>query len=202
MLGALGVNQALLFTTVFLLGSILAGLGGALQLPRASVSHHMDLAIIATVFVVVVVGGMGSIVGAFLASVIISELNAFGILVFPQITLVLMFLVMAIVLVVRPWGLFGRPESQVARVDPGEETLTRVPTRRARLAIGAVLLLLIATPLWVQEFYLVLLTQVFIFSLFATSLHFIMGNGGMVSFGPRRVLRARGLRCGDVLRPR
>ena len=183
MLGALGVNQALLFTTVFLLGSILAGLGGALQLPRASVSHHMDLAIIATVFVVVVVGGMGSIVGAFLASVIISELNAFGILVFPQITLVLMFLVMAIVLVVRPWGLFGRPESQVARVDPGEETLTRVPTRRARLAIGAVLLLLIATPLWVQEFYLVLLTQVFIFSLFATSLHFIMGNGGMVSFG-------------------
>ena len=97
MLGALGVNQALLFTTVFLLGSILAGLGGALQLPRASVSHHMDLAIIATVFVVVVVGGMGSIVGAFLASVIISELNAFGILVFPQITLVLMFLVMAIV---------------------------------------------------------------------------------------------------------
>ena len=183
MLGALGVNQALLFTTVFLLGSILAGLGGALQLPRASVSHHMDLAIIATVFVVVVVGGMGSIVGAFLASVIISELNAFGILVFPQITLVLMFLVMAIVLVVRPWGLFGRPESQVARVDPGEETLTRVPTRQARLAIGAVLLLLIATPLWVQEFYLVLLTQVFIFSLFATSLHFIMGNGGMVSFG-------------------
>ena len=85
MLGALGVNQALLFTTVFLLGSILAGLGGALQLPRASVSHHMDLAIIATVFVVVVVGGMGSIVGAFLASVIISELNAFGILVFPRL---------------------------------------------------------------------------------------------------------------------
>ena len=183
MLGALGVNQALLFTTVFLLGSILAGLGGALQLPRASVSHHMDLAIIATVFVVVVVGGMGSIVGAFLASVIISELNAFGILVFPQITLVLMFAVMAVVLVVRPWGLFGRPESQVARMDPGEETLTRVPTRRARLAIGAVLVLLIAMPLLVQEFYLVLLTQVFIFSLFATSLHFIMGNGGMVSFG-------------------
>ena len=183
MLGALGVNQALLFTTVFLLGSILAGLGGALQLPRASVSHHMDLAIIATVFVVVVVGGMGSIVGAFLASVIISELNAFGILVFPQITLVLMFAVMAIVLMVRPWGLFGRPESQVARVDPGEETLTRVPTRRARLAIGGVLALLLVMPLWVQEFYLVLLTQVFIFSLFAASLHFIMSNGGMVSFG-------------------
>ncbi len=85
-LGALGVNQALLFTAVFFLGSVLAGLGGALQLPRASVSHHMDLAIIATVFVVVVVGGMGSIVGAFLASVIISELNAFGILIFPRIT--------------------------------------------------------------------------------------------------------------------
>lgn len=183
MLGSLGVNQALLFTTVFLLGSVLAGLGGALQIPRASVSHHMDLAIIATVFVVVVVGGMGSIVGAFLASVIISELNAFGILVFPQVTLVLMFLVMAIVLIIRPWGIFGRPERQVAREELGEETLTRVPSRRARSVMGAVLLFLLLLPLWVQEFYLVLLTEAFIFSLFAASLHFMMGNGGMVSFG-------------------
>src|SRR6202048_4395005 len=67
MLGALGVNQTLLFTAVFFLGSVLAGLGGALQIPRASVSQHIDLDIIASVFVVVVVRRMGSIVGAFLA---------------------------------------------------------------------------------------------------------------------------------------
>ena len=183
MLGARGVNQALLFTSVVFLGSVLAGLGGALQLPRASVSHHMDLAIIATVFVVVVVGGMGSIVGAFLASVIISELNAFGILIFPQITLVLMFLVMVIVLVLRPWGILGKPESQTAGEAVQDESLSIIPNPRTRLAMLGVFLLLLVMPYLVQEFYLVLLTEVFVFALFATSLHFTMGNGGMVSFG-------------------
>jgi branched-chain amino acid transport system permease protein len=183
MLGALGVNQALLFTSVVFLGSVLAGLGGALQIPRASVSHNMDMAIIATVFVVVVVGGMGSIVGAFLASVIISELSAFGILIFPRITLVLMFLVMVIVLVLRPWGILGKPENQTVGETVEDETLSIIPGARMRLAMLGVFLLLLVTPYLVQEFYLVLLTEVFVFALFATSLHFIMGNGGMVSFG-------------------
>jgi branched-chain amino acid transport system permease protein len=183
MLGALGINQALLFTAVFFLGSVLAGLGGALQLPRASVSHHMDLAIIATVFVVVVVGGMGSILGAFLAAVIISELNAFGILIFPKITLVLMFLVMVVVLVIRPWGLLGGPERESGGERHEDETLARLPSGPTRLAMAAVFLILLLLPLFVQTFYLVLMTEVFIFALFAASLHFIMGNGGMVSFG-------------------
>ncbi len=183
MLGALGINQALLFTGVFFLGSVLAGLGGAMQLPRASVSHHMDLAIIATVFVVVVVGGMGSIVGAFLASVIISELNAFGILIFPQITLVLMFLVMAVVLVIRPWGILGRPEDETAGEEYEHQSLSWLPSRAARLAMAGVVGVLLLLPFVVQEFYLVLMTEVFILALFAASLHFIMGNGGMISFG-------------------
>lgn len=183
MLGALGINQALLFTSVVFLGSVLAGLGGALQLPRASVSHHMDLAIIATVFVVVVVGGMGSIIGAFLASVIISELNAFGILVFPQITLVLMFLVMVVVLVVRPWGILGKPEDEAASEVVADESLSVIPGRRMLMALFGALAILIALPIAVGPFYLLLLSEVFIFALFAASLHFIMGCGGMVSFG-------------------
>ena len=110
MVAALGVNQRLLFTGVFFLGAMLAGLGGALQMLRPeSVNLQMDLLILAPAFVVVVVGGMGSLAGAYLAAFIIAELNAFGILVLPKITLVLMFVVMAIVLVVRPWGLLGRP---------------------------------------------------------------------------------------------
>lgn len=183
MLGALGVNQVLLFTTVFFLGSVLAGLGGALQIPRASVSHHMDLAIIASVFVVVVVGGMGSIVGAFIAAVIISELNAFGILVFPKITLVLMFLVMAVVLVVRPWGILGRPENEDVGETVEDETLSRLPGRNFRIGVALLFAALLFMPYVVQEFYLVLLIEVFVFALFAVSLHFMMGNGGMVSFG-------------------
>ena len=108
MVGALGVNQRMLFTSVFFLGSCLAGLGGALQLPREAVNLHMDLSIIAEAFVVVVVGGLGSVTGAYLAAVIIGVMHAFGILIFPKITLVLVFLIMAVVLIVRPHGLMGR----------------------------------------------------------------------------------------------
>jgi branched-chain amino acid transport system permease protein len=83
---ALGVNQTWLFTSVFFLGSVLAGLGGAIQLPKGGADLLMDLNIIAAAFVVVVVGGMGSIPGAYLAAVIIGELSSFGVLVFPEST--------------------------------------------------------------------------------------------------------------------
>ena len=116
MVAALGVNQALLFTGTLFLGAALAGLGGALQTPKLAANPHMDISVIAEAFVVTVVGGMGSVPGAFLAALLIGELQAFGILVFPKITLVLVFLLMALVLVVRPWGLMGRPEAGQARV--------------------------------------------------------------------------------------
>ena len=76
MVGALGVNQALLFTAVFALGSFLAGLGGALQVAREPANLLMDLTVIGDAFVVVVVGGMGSITGAYLAAVLIAEIKA------------------------------------------------------------------------------------------------------------------------------
>src|SRR6516225_1177634 len=76
MVGALGVNQALLFTLVFALGAFLAGLGGALQLAREPASLTLDLSVIGDAFVVVVVGGMGSIPGAYLAAVLIAEVKA------------------------------------------------------------------------------------------------------------------------------
>src|ERR1700686_5194201 len=115
---ALGVNQKWLFTSVFAVGVFLAGLRGALQLPRDAVHHALDLRIIVDVFVVVVIGGLGSIIGAFVAAVLVSELNAFGILIFPKISIILVFLVMAAVLIVRPWGLFGKQEAP-ARRTPG-----------------------------------------------------------------------------------
>ena len=77
MVAALGVNQKWLFTSVFFVGAFLAGLGGALQLPREPANLMMDFNIIAEAFVVVVVGGMGSIGGAFLAAVLIAELQGF-----------------------------------------------------------------------------------------------------------------------------
>jgi branched-chain amino acid transport system permease protein len=182
MVAALGVNQKWLFTGVFFLGSMLAGLGGALQVPRDAANLAMDLNVIAEAFVVVVVGGMGSVGGAFLAALLIGVLQAFGILIFPKLTLVLVFLVMAAVLVARPYGLLGRAEGAQRGVAHAQPML--VPADgAARLLAAVTLALLAAAPLVASEFALVTLTETLIFVLFATSLHFLMGPAGMVSFG-------------------
>lgn len=182
MVAALGVDQAWLFTSVFALGAFLAALGGALQLPRDAVAHDMDLRIIADAFVVVVVGGMGSVPGAFLAALLIGELTAFGIWVFPEITLVLTFLIMAVVLVVRPWGLLGQPELAMRVGDRSAEPL-RPAAGPLRLAMLGLIVVLAVLPMLVGAYAQFLLIEIFCLALFAQSLHFIMGPGGMVSFG-------------------
>ncbi len=182
MVASLGVNQSWLFTTVFFLGSFLAGLGGALQVPRVSINLLMDLSIIAEAFVVVVIGGMGSIPGAFVAALLIGELNAFGVLVLPQATIVLAFVVMAVVLVIRPYGLFGKQETAAHAASQVEAPIRPASPLKRSIAL-ALLALLLVLPFVMDEFALVLATDILIFALFAASLHFIMGNGGMVSFG-------------------
>ncbi|TVR96885.1 MAG: ABC transporter permease [Rhodospirillales bacterium] len=183
MVSALGIDQKWLFTAVFFLGAFLAGLGGAVQLPREPANLMMDLNIIAEAFVVVVIGGMGSIGGAYLAALIIALLHAFGIVILPEITLVLVFLVMAVVLVARPWGLLGRPEAITSAPAHGVGPEARwqgrwlVPTFAASLAALALL------PLATDVYGLQVTTEVLIFALFAVSLQFIIGVGGMISFG-------------------
>ena len=89
MVAGLGVNQGWLFTGAFALGAFLAGLGGALQLQREAVNLGMGIGVIAEAFVVVVIGGMGSIGGALVAAILIGLLHAVGAALFPQLTLVL-----------------------------------------------------------------------------------------------------------------
>ncbi|MBW8268472.1 ABC transporter permease [Caldovatus aquaticus] len=184
MVGALGVDQRALFTGVFFLGAVLAGLAGALQLPRESVNLHMDLAVIVEAFVVVVVGGLGSLGGAFLAALLIGELHAFGILVFPRITLVLVFLVMAVVLVLRPHGLAGAAPAAVPPGAPGaaEPVIRPAPLALRRFAL-AVFALACALPSVLGDYALSVFADFAVFVLFAMSLHLLMGPGGMASFG-------------------
>ncbi len=183
MLGALGVNQKWLFTSVFFLGSLLTGLGGALQLPKGGADLLMDLNVIAAAFVVVVVGGMGSITGAFLAAVIIGELTSFGVLFLPQSTLVMMFLVMAVVLVLRPYGLLGAAESREREGERTNGFQFRRPSKKLKLMGLFLLLIILLMPTLGNSFQLVLLTEIAIFALACMSLYFMMGPGGMVSFG-------------------
>jgi branched-chain amino acid transport system permease protein len=195
MVSALGVNQAWLFTAVFALGAFLAGLGGALQLPREPANLEMDLNIIGAAFVVVVVGGMGSIPGAYVAALLIAELKAICIwlglveiagvsISFSKLTMVVEFVVMAVVLVARPWGLFGQPQAPSRHASAAEQPL-RAPGRVAIYARWAVLALLVLMPLLAAQspYVTVLLIDMLIAALFAASLHFIMGPAGMHSFG-------------------
>jgi branched-chain amino acid transport system permease protein len=195
MVGALGVNQAWLFTSVFALGAFLAGLGGAVQIPNEPANLHLDLQTIGDAFVVVVVGGMGSIPGAYLAALIIAEtkaicaalgtVNLFGMAFsFSKLTLVVEFLIMAIVLVVRPWGLMGRPQA-LTRSAADIEAPIRPASPLLKKASAALLAAALLLPLLsdVFPYALVLSIDILIAVLFAASLHFIMGPGGMHSFG-------------------
>jgi branched-chain amino acid transport system permease protein len=184
MVGALGVNQAVLFTGTLFLGAFLAGLGGALQIPRLPANTGMDLSIITEAFVVTVIGGMGSVPGAFIAALIIKMLEAFGILIFPKITLVLVFLLMAVVLVVKPWGLMGKPDAAANRAILPEGILNLKPFARTEWIIsGLVVVALLAIPLIGDAYKVKVGIEILVFALAAFSLNFLIGNGGLVSFG-------------------
>lgn len=195
MLGALGVNQGRLFTSVFALGALLAGLGGALQLPREPASLGLDMQVIGEAFVVVVVGGMGSLPGAFVAALLIALLKAFCValgtvevlglsLAFPKLSLVVEFLVMAVVLVVRPWGLMGKPQSASRNSSPPESPL-RPLGRGARAALMVLIVALACLPTLTPDspYTTVLAIDLLTAALFAASLHFVMGTAGLHSFG-------------------
>jgi branched-chain amino acid transport system permease protein len=155
----------------------------------------MDLAIIAEAFVVTVVGGLGSIPGAFLAALIIGLTKALCIALgtveiagiafaFPKLTLVAEFVVMAIVLAVKPHGLMGVPPgAPVTTPLPEQRALVTLPGRREALVALGLLLTLVTLPWWRDEYTLVLATDILIAALFAASLQFLLGTGGMTSFG-------------------
>ena len=107
MVSALGINTPLVALGVFSVGAALAAVAGVIAAPFLQADPAMGAAILVDSFVVVVVGGFGSLLGALLASLMIGELQSFGILWFPAFAMVFQFLLMAAVLVLRPQGLFG-----------------------------------------------------------------------------------------------
>ena len=195
MAAALGVNERLLFTAVFALGAGLAGLAGALQLPREPATLGMDLASIADAFVVTVVGGLGSIPGAFIAALMISLLkslciglgtvNVAGVAIaFPKLTLVAEFVLMAIVLALKPQGLLGRAPAIAATTALAEFRRAVPPVTHRTVVVGAVGVVALALlPFVVDDYALVLVTDVLVFALFTASLRLLLGPGGMISFG-------------------
>ena len=181
MLGALGVNPAPLMLGVVMLGCALAGLAGALQLPREPANLQMDVSVVVETFVVVVTGGLGSVGGAFAAAVLIGLIHALGVALVPQATLVLVFLTMAVVLVLRPQGLGG-----AALALPQREAVPVFSRAPVRWTGRAWLLAVVTLLLWsfVQGEYSRSLTEdLLVILLLGLSLQVMMALGGLVSFG-------------------
>ena len=110
MLRALGVNVRRIYTVIFGVGAALAGLAGALMAPIVSIGPGLHADVLTEAFVVVAIGGLGSFPGALVGALLVGQANAFGILSFPQMSIVVPFVLMAVVLILRPRGLMGHIE--------------------------------------------------------------------------------------------
>jgi branched-chain amino acid transport system permease protein len=110
MVNALGFNVPLVFMGVFAFGAALSGFAGVIAGPLLSTYPGMAHEILIDAFVVIVVGGFGSLGGAVIASLLIGELQSFGVLLFPKLSVALVYLLMAVVLIVKPSGLFGEKQ--------------------------------------------------------------------------------------------
>lgn len=110
MVGALGANVNRVMTGTFVLGCALAGIGGVLMSALANIDLSIGMERIIDCFAVVVIGGLGSVGGALLGSLIIGVGKGYLSLVMVRLAMVFPFFIMALVLIIRPWGLFGKPE--------------------------------------------------------------------------------------------
>lgn len=110
MLALLGVNVPLVYNGVFVVGAALAGIGGALAAPRLALTPGMDANIVVECFIVVIIGGLGSLWGSFLGALILGLVTVFGAVLVPEWEMVLTYALMLTVLLWRPWGLFGREQ--------------------------------------------------------------------------------------------
>ncbi len=110
MVNALGINIPLVFMSVFAAGAALSGFAGVIAGPLLTTYPGMAAEILIDAFVVIVVGGFGSLGGALLASLIIGELQSFGALLIPKLSMALIYMLMAAVLIIKPSGLFGEEQ--------------------------------------------------------------------------------------------
>jgi branched-chain amino acid transport system permease protein len=110
MLRGKGINIQMVFTGVFALGALLAGLGGIIGGPFVGVFPGVDISMLMLALVVVIIGGVGSLRGAFIGSLFVGLIDNFGKALFPELSLFTLFAPMAIVLAIRPTGIFGRME--------------------------------------------------------------------------------------------
>jgi branched-chain amino acid transport system permease protein len=182
MAAGLGGNIPALFTGIFGFGVALAGLGGVAAGPVLGLYPGMDAEILIPAFIVIVIGGMGSLRGAFVGSLLIGIADTFGKAYFQSIALFLIYLTMTAVLLIRPQGLFGIKYSDVSPPSAVGRTLA-LSTSVTRAVSLVVLLVLLVLPFALSDYPRALIAEIFIFAIFAMSLDLILGFTGLMSLG-------------------
>lgn len=181
LVSAFGVNVPLLITLTYGFGVALAAFAGVLAAPIYAVNPMMGAEIVIVVFAVVVIGGMGSIVGSIVTGFGLGLIEALTRLFYPAASATVIFLIMAIVLMIRPAGLFGGPVASNAGTTESEPANSLARSRsRDRVIIAVMCVLLLAAP---AVLYPVFLSKVLCFALFACAFNLLLGYGGLLSFG-------------------
>ena len=176
---AFGINVPRLITLTYACGVALAALGGVMAAPIYQVSPLMGSDIIIVVFAVVVIGGMGSLLGAVVGGFGLGIIEGLTKVFYPQAAATSIFIVMALVLLLRPSGLFGRGLVQhIPQYESGPPASSQIP---GGTLTGAVLLALgLTAPLFIYPLFAM---KVLCFALFAVAFGLLAGFGGLVSFG-------------------
>jgi len=183
MAAGLGANIPALFTGIFGAGVALAALGGVAAGPVIGLYPGMDTEILIPALIVIVIGGMGSLRGAFVGSLLIGEADTFGRAYLPNMALFLIYLVMLIVLLLRPQGLFGIKYSGVSAAPTVIAASAPSTTAQSQLLGVLAVVAMLAFPFVLPDYTRTLIAEIFIFAIFAMSLDILVGYTGLMSLG-------------------
>ena len=192
---AFGIHVPRMVMLTYGAGVALAALAGVLAAPIFQVGPTMGADLIIVVFAVVVIGGMGSIMGSIVTGFLVGIAEGLTKAFYPELSSTVVFVVMAVVLTVRPAGLFGsKPEAAPAHHEEAREGGATSP-RGQMLAFGAMAVLFAAAPLVVYPGFMM---KAMVFALFACAFNMIAGYGKLVSFGHAMFLGSAGYVCGHA----
>ena len=177
---AFGINVPRMITLTYGAGVGLAALAGVLAAPIYQVNPLMGADLIVVVFAVVVIGGMGSILGSIITGFALGVIEGLTKVFYPEASNTVIFVIMALVLLIKPSGLFGRATTQVSAVEHGGASAAGDAGRSALMFLGVLALFFIVMPFFIYPLFLM---KAMCFALFACAVNLLVGYSGLLSFG-------------------
>jgi branched-chain amino acid transport system permease protein len=193
MANGVGIRMNFLMTMAFGFGTLLTGLAGSIGAPFLGVYPGLDIEVLLYAMAVVIIGGLGSLKGSFLGALMVGLIDSMAKALWPETGMFSMFALMALVLILRPTGLFGLPIAPSSQASVSEDLfLEAIPSSSGRLSgwqrrrwvLTACLLAAgMVCPIVLSTYYVRLFTLALIWAIFAMSLDLILGLGGIISLG-------------------